>query len=210
MKSYDVFRFAVRATAFLVSTLSEQELRHVHRVILFGSAARLSATEESDIDLFFDVDGSKQLLRALRSKLNKAADEYGLTNEALSFKSQGVDNELSIKIGNLNAWKDLANSMPSQGIVLYSKYTAKPETVQAYTMLSWSVAGKYRGALLNKLYGYRAANKLYPGLLEKIDGRRIGRGVIMVPAESRDIVIDALEKYRVNYSRIDMWTEKLF
>ena len=201
---FEIFRYAVLAAAYLVSSISESELKRVRRVLLFGSTARFAASEESDIDIFFDVSASKNFQLALRAKLNKATERFYLTNDALEFKSKGIDNELSIKVGKLEEWKELAQSISSHGIVLYGKYTAKPPGIKAYTILSWE-SPRNKGALLNKIYGYKANNKRYPGLLEKTKSIKLGRAVIMVPAQSKDVFIDVLEKYKVNYSRHDVW-----
>ncbi len=202
--SFEIFRYAVLAAAYLVSSLSESELKRVRSVLLFGSAARFAASEKSDIDIFFDVSGSKRFELALRSKLNRVADQFYLTNSALGFKSKGTDNELSIKAGKLNEWKELAQSISSHGITIYSRYIARPPDAKAYTILSWE-SPKNKGAMLNKIYGYKSGNKRYPGLLEKTKGIKLGRAVIMVPAQSRDVFTDALEKYKANYSRHDVW-----
>lgn len=201
--SFEIFRYGVLAAAYLISSLSKNEIKHVRNVLLFGSTARFAASEKSDVDIFFDVSASRRFQLALRSKLNKAAEQFYLTTAALGFKSKGVDNELSIKVGKLEEW-ELAKSISSHGMVVYSKYSAKPPGIKAYTILSWE-SPKNKGALLNKLYGYRANNKHYLGLLQKTKSTKLGRAVIMVPAHSRDVFIDVLEKYRVNYSRHDVW-----
>ncbi|MEK6887377.1 MAG: nucleotidyltransferase domain-containing protein [Candidatus Aenigmatarchaeota archaeon] len=205
INTFEVFRYATFAAAHLISSLSESELKRVRNVVLFGSAARFTASEESDIDIFFDVSGSKRFQLSLRSKLNKAADQFYLTNDALGFKSRGIDNELSIKAGNLKEWRELAQSIASHGIVLYGKYSSKPPGVMAYTILSWELPGKAKGALLNKIYGYKTSKKRYPGLLEKNKGIKLGRAVIMMPAQNSNVFIDVLEKYKINYSRHDVW-----
>ena len=192
------------AAAYLVSSISENELKCVRNVLLFGSAARFAASEESDIDIFFDVSASERFRLALRAKLNKAGEQFYLTNTALEFKSKGIDNELSIKVGKLEKWEQLAQSISSYGIIIYGKYDAKPPGTKSYTILSWK-SPKNKGALLNKLYGYRANDKRYPGLLQKTNGVRLGRAVIMVPAHAKDMFIDAMEKYKVNYSQYDVW-----
>lgn len=204
--SFEIFRYAVLAAAHLVSSLTEIELKRVNNVLLFGSTARFAASEESDIDIFFDVSASKRFQLALRAKLNRAAEQFCLTNAALELKSKGVYNELSIKTGKLQEWKELEQSISVHGIVLYSKYTAKPSGIKAYTILSWETPGKFKGALLNKIYGYKAYNKRYPGLLKKVKGIKLGRATIMVPAQNKDVFIDVLEKYKVNYSRHDVWS----
>ncbi|GEM_PF-828759 len=204
-RHFEVFRYSMAAASHLISGLSESELKRINNIVLFGSAARFTASEESDIDIFVDVHGSKRFQLALRAKLNKIAEQFYLTSTALEFKSRGIDNELSVKVGKLEEWKELAQSMASHGIILYGKYIAKPPDTNAYTILSWETKGKSKGALLNKIYGYKANNKRYPGMLGKFGGTKIGKATVMVPAESRDIFIDALEKYKVNYSRHDIW-----
>lgn len=204
MKSFEIFRYAVLAAAYLLSGISESELKRVHNVLLFGSAASFSASRESDVDIFFDVSASKRFQLGLRAKLNKAADQFYLTPAALEFKSRGIDNELSIKVGKLEEWDELAKSISSNGILLYGKYTSMPPHTNGYVILSWE-SPRNRGAMLNKLYGYKANNKRYPGMLEKNKGIKLGRAVIMVPAQSKDIFINVLEKYKVNYSRHDVW-----
>jgi|SRR3989338_2071719 len=203
MTAFEIFRYGMLAASYLVSSLSEKELKRISGVTLFGSAARLAASEESDIDIFFDVSAPKSFQLALRAKLNKAAEKFYLTNAALEFKSKGVANELSIKVGKLEEWQ-LSQSMPSNGIVVYGKYNTKPPDVRPYTVLSWE-SPKNRGALLNKLYGYKVKNKRYPGLLQKANGIKLGKATVMIPAQNRDMFIDAMEKYKVNYSRYDMW-----
>ena len=73
------------------------------------------------------------------------------------------------------------------------------------TILSWEKSGKAKGALLNKIYGYKVRGKRYPGILEKMGGTKLGHGTIMVPAEHKDVFISVLEKYKVNYSRREVW-----
>ena len=205
MKQHDVLKYAILAAAYLVANLSDIELKRVRTVLLFGSTARFAADEESDVDVFFDVSASKKIQNALRAKLNKTAEEVSLTNAALEFKAKNIDNEINVKVGKLEEWNDLAQSIPSHGIVIYGKYTKKSPTAKAYAIISWEATGKHRGALFNKLYGYRANNKKYHGLIEKTKSIRLGKAVVMVPAQHRDRFTEALEKYKVNYSRHDVW-----
>ncbi len=201
-----ILRYAIIGGSFLVSNLSTHELNNLNQVIIFGSVARNSAAQESDIDIFFDVDMSKKQEILLRSKLYKIAEEFYLTNQALSFKMKSVNNEFSLKVGRLKEWAGLAKSISSEGIVIYGKYTSKPPESKANSVFSWEKPGKSKGAFLNKMYGYKSGKKRYPGLLQKYSGTKLGPATIMVPASSRDIFLSALEKYKVNYSRFDVWT----
>jgi predicted nucleotidyltransferase len=206
MDSHDFFRYGLIASSYLIANLSESELKRVRSVLFFGSAARHEGTEESDVDIFFDVVASQKFQTAMRAKINKAAEEFYLSNAALEFKSHGIGNELSIKIGKLDKWEGLAQNMASHGVVVYGSYTKKPPGIKSHTIISWESIGKSKGAVLNKIYGYKSNGKRYPGLLEKNNGIKLGGSVIMIPSETRDFFIDLLKKYKVNYSRYDIWT----
>lgn len=202
---FEILKYALHAGAYLLTGLSIKELKNLNTLILFGSTARLSADNESDIDLFFDINGSKKSQLIMRKNLNKLVSQFYLTNIALEFKSKGIDNEINIKIGKIEDWVDLAQSAASHGIILYEKYTKQPPALKAFTILSWEAPGKAKGALLNKIYGYKSKEKIYAGMLKKYMGIKIGGGAVMVPSKYRDIFTEVLEKYKVNYSRYDVW-----
>ncbi len=201
----EIKKYAIFAVGYLLSKLSQKELNSLNSVILFGSAARGTATKESDIDIFFDADLSVSAQRALRAKLGKIAAEFYLSNTALEYKMNGVSNEINATVGKLSEWEELSRSIASEGILLYGKYAGKPKKLKAYAILSWKNPRKARSAFLNKLYGYKSGSKYYKGLLEKNGGAKLGRGVIMVPAGAKDTFIRVFEKYDVNYSRYDVW-----
>ncbi len=198
----EIRRYAVLANAHLISSLSENEIKRLRTVILFGSVAQGTATVESDVDIFFDVDMPKTGQQKLRIKLDKAIGQFYLSNTALGFKLKGIENELSIKVGKLREWKELRQNIAATGVILYGKYFAKFEG-KAQTIVSIERIGKLEGALLNKLYGYKAGNKRYPGLIKKIYGSRLGRAFI-IPSEYKGIIRDVFKKYKVDYTEIDI------
>ena len=206
MVNIDIFKYSIFASSYIISSLSEQEIKRLESVLLFGSVASGTANENSDIDLFFNVDLAKKQQLFLRAKLNKAAENFYLTNTALEFKVKGIENSISIKVGKLEEWEDLSQNISSNGIVLYKKYTGKPTGLKAYTLLSWEKSGKSKGAVLNKFYGYRIGKKFYPGLLQKTKSEKIGMSSVMIPASSSRLFIEVLEKYKINYSRRDVWS----
>lgn len=204
-RQIEIMNYARYAVAYLLSKISLDELKTINNVILFGSVARLTADEESDVDIFFDVNISNKKENSLKSKLNKISESFYITNIALEFKSNGVDNNLSIKLGKLKEWESLSQSISSHGITLYGKYSKEPNGLRAYTLLSWDSPGKVKGALLNKLYGYKARNKRYPGMLEKYGYSKVGGSTILVSRNNRERFTEVLEKYKVNYSQYDLW-----
>lgn len=205
MAGLEILKYSMYAGAHLIESLSGEEIKKIKNVVLFGSVAMGTAGKESDVDIFFDADLPEKSRLALRSKLNKAGEAFYLTNKALEFKLNGIENELSIKIGRLQEWAGLAQSISSNGIILFQNYASKPSEAKAYTILSWEKIGKAKGAVLNRFYGYKSGKKFYQGLIKKSKGIKIGKGTIMVPAENRTIFIEILEKYKINYSRYDVW-----
>src|SRR3989344_5612111 len=113
--SHEIWRYSIIAASYLISSISEDDLKYLHNVVLFGSVVHGNATNESDIDIFFDMDVSKRKEVRLRSTLNKSAEQFYLSNLALEFKLRGISNELSIKVGNLKKWPDLAKNISSSG-----------------------------------------------------------------------------------------------
>lgn len=203
--AYEIYRYAILASAHIISSLFESEIKKIQAVILFGSVSQFRATKESDIDLFIDTAAPKTVQKALRAKLNAAKEKWHLNSRALEFKLKGIENELSIVVGELEKWKELKQTISSTGIVLYGRYLAKPFKEKAYAIFSWERLGKAKGAFLNRIYGYKINKKYYPGLIEKLKGFKLGRGTIAIPSNNRQIIIDFLEKYKIDYSMYEVW-----
>ena len=197
------FKYAVFGVSYLINSLSQDELKKLKAVILFGSVAQGNATADSDVDIFFDMDIPKTVQKEFKTKLNKAAEQFYLSNLAFKFKLKGIDNSLSIIVGKLEEWPDLKRSIASTGIALYQKYVSKIEE-KSKTLFSIENIKKNKGALLNKLYGYKAKKKRYPGLIQKCSGSRLGSAFI-VSSEKKQLIVDAFKKYNVDYTMQDVW-----
>jgi predicted nucleotidyltransferase len=197
-------KYALAAASFLLNSLPDNLFRKVRQVILFGSVAADLAAPESDVDIFIDADMTVAETAQAKRVIRKAAQDFGISKEALKFKLQGIDNPLSVRIGKLDEWKDLKESIESSGIVLYGTYAPAGKLGKKYLIFYWEKLGiPNRGALLNKLYGY-TAGKRYPGLLEKLGGRRIGKSAVLVPVQRRNEIMRLMEKYGVDYKVIEV------
>ena len=124
-KDKEIFKYAIFASSYLINCLSEEELKKLRAVILFGSVAQGTATSDSDVDFFFDVDMPKSAQKKLRTKLNRTAEKFYLSNIAFEFKLKRIENPLSIIVGRIEEWPDLKRSIASTGIALYKKYFSK-------------------------------------------------------------------------------------
>lgn len=173
-------------------------------IILFGSVAKNTFDKESDIDIFIETDKKNE------NKIKNILELYKKTKEYEKFKLAGIENELSIKCGNLNEWKDLKRSIISGGIILYGSYQGKPEKLKHKLLFSLNMGNFERAKKIKiwrKIYGYKQkiGKKVYisKGFAEK----KLGRGVFLVSIENLQEVIDYLIKNKIKYSFFDVWIE---
>jgi len=176
----------------------------VSSIILFGSVARNTFDKESDIDIFIETDKKNE------NKIKNLLELYKKTKEYEKFKLDGIENEISIKCGKLNEWKDLKRSIISSGIVLYGKYHGKPEKLKHKLLFLLDVKALERAKKIKvwrKIYGYKqkVGKKVYvsKGLAEK----KLGRGVFLISNENLQEIMDYLIKNKIKYSFFDVWTE---
>lgn len=194
--------YASYFVAYLLDNM--KYLEEIERIVLFGSVARGDSTKESDIDLFIEV---KKKTKKLESEIKDIESNFYQSREASLFKVKGINNTFSIKIGNLREWKDLYKSIASTGIVLYGCYEAKeiPSGMRHSVIIFWGKTGKNRGAFLNKLYGFNVGKKHYSGLIEKYEGKKLGKSCILMPLQFKDEIIKLLKKYKVEGKVIEMF-----
>ncbi len=199
------YNYSILASAHMMAGLPESDRRRIKNIILFGSVAQMRAYEDSDVDIFIDTDAPETVKKRIRSSANKIIDEWKSTQEALEFKMKRIDNPVNISIGKLDEWEDIQRSVASTGIVLYGKYSGKIRVKELHVIFSWENLGKSKGSILNKFYGYKSGKKRYPGLIEKVHGKKLGRGTIMIPVKNKDAVMDVLEKHGIDYSMFEVW-----
>src|SRR3989344_1579978 len=124
-------------------------------------------------------------------------DLYKKTEEYEKFILDGVKNELSIKSGKLEDWKDLKTSIISGGITLYGSYNGFPDKLTHKLLFLLNLKGISRAVKIKiwrNLYGYnqKVGKKLYvtKGKVEK----KIGRGAFLVPIKDSQEMVNYLRK----------------
>src|SRR3989344_7283704 len=189
---YSLKAYASYFVSYLLNDLSE--FPTIRNIILFGSIARGDSNEDSDVDIFIDI---KKEDKNLNNKIEKIIEKFYRSREALLFKNKHIYNKINALVGKLNEWKELKNSIESTGIVLYGPYISAGIKGRKYIIISWNKVGKNRGAFLNKIYGFKAGNNRYKGLVEILNGKKVGKSTIAVPAENASEIIKILGKYKV-------------
>lgn len=191
------------AMEFVSYSLSK--VKGINRVILHGSVARGDFDEKSDIDLFFDVD------EKLEKKIKATLESYYKTSRFREWKLKGVENPISIIVGSLDKkeWKDLKRAVINTGIVLYGRYKAEGEKIFQYVMLSFEniKPEKTRVVVYRALFGFGAGKERYPGMVEKLGGARIGKGVIVMPTGKIDELRNYLKRKKVSMKVYDIWSD---
>lgn len=196
--------YASYFVAYLLSNL--KDIENIERVILYGSAAREEAEKESDVDIFIEV---KKKTITFEKDIKKIEKEFYQSREAALFKSKGIGNEFSIKVGRLKEWKELYKSIASTGIVLYGPYEARelPSGVKHFIIIFWEKIEKNRGSFLNKLYGFKVKNKHYAGLLTKFNGKKIGKSCIMLPIQYKKEIFKLIDKHKVKARALEVFSD---
>ena len=201
MKNSDVQAYASTFASFLMRKLGDN-IKDIDRIILYGSVAKGNAMKNSDVDIFIDTK------KDLKKEVSDIIDEFYKSREALLFKTKRIENEINVKTGELKNWRELHRSIISTGVTLWGRYEAleKPIGSQHKIIFYWDKIDKNRGAFLNKIYGFKSGEKRYIGLLEKINGGKIGKSSIILPIEHKEEIIGLLKKYGVHAKTIEIFT----
>lgn len=206
MNKFELISYGMDFASFLLrSSVSNR----ISRIILFGSVVRGDFDEESDVDIFVDSKHNIEM------EVNKILKSFEISDINEKWRLKGIKNPLSVKVGDLEKWK-LRRNVISDGIVLYGKYKEMPMDVKYYLLFSLDFKGLDRNkkvSVWRKLYGYKQkiGSKSYVsrGLLNEVDGKKIDKGVIVVPVENKEKVVDFFKKNKIKYGINEIWSDTL-
>lgn len=190
-----------------ISTLLENNII-LEKAILFGSVVTQEFDEESDVDIFLETEENEKRINNLLTQFEKTKGQ--------NWKLKGIENPISLKIGRLEKWPELRRSIQSYGIILYSIFKEIPEEVNSYHLFILNFNSLLRLKKVNlwrKLYGYtqKVKNKKYEmsGVIEKLGGKKLERGIVIIPSNKTKELKDFLNKNKINYKLIEIWTDSL-
>ncbi|MBI1936188.1 nucleotidyltransferase domain-containing protein [Candidatus Woesearchaeota archaeon] len=193
---YSLIPFAMDFASFLIQKIKEKD--SIVNIILFGSVAREEASENSDVDLFIDVaKESSSLEREISNCLVRFLDSAKYKNY---WKMLGVENEIKLRIGELDKWKELKPSIIANGILLYGKFKSEIKEGRHKALFIWeNIKPNSKRVLFNKqMYGFKQGKKFYIGLIQKYQGERLGKGCIIVPLEHSLIYHKLFKKHGIS------------
>lgn len=186
LKNKILLAYSIDFISFLIERI---DINYIKRIILFGSIAREEASNESDVDLFIDIIGNK---KSVEIEIKKIKNEFLKSKKYQNYwLLKGIKNEIKPIIGRLEDWKELRNSIISNGIMLYGKFEEMPNKAVHKTLLAWeNIKPESKRVLLSKrLFGYKKDKKIYKGLIQKYGGEKIGKGLISIPSSNTKIFL---------------------
>ena len=190
-----------------VSFLIEKKIK-LNKAILFGSVATGEFDDESDVDIFLETDDKETDLIKLLAEFEKTKGE--------NWKLKGISNPITIKIGKKENWPQLRRSIQSHALTLYSTFKEIPEKAQNYLLffLNFNTLQRMQKVTVwRRLYGYtqKIKNKKYitKGLVELLEGKKLERGVIAISSIKAKEFKDFLNKNKIHYKLLEIWTDSL-
>lgn len=203
MERNELVSYALTFAAFLLRDKSISE--SISKIILFGSVARGDFDKESDVDIFVETNLKDKIIQKQLDLFNKSR-----IKEIHDLK--GIKNEIVLKIGRLNKWKGLRESIAEDGIVLFGKYEEEQKNLKHFTLFKISVEKRKFSSKVKvwrRLYGHKqkVGKKIYTskGLLQELGCTKLSKGIFIVPFTNRQKIINFLDKYNVSYELSDIY-----
>jgi|SRR3989344_686215 len=194
----EIIGYAVAFVSFILPKVEVKE------IILFGSTARGEADNNSDIDLFFDVNesGEGRTKEIVKEELNK----FYKSQIAESWALRGIKNSISVKVGRINDWK-LHGSIISEGITLYGKYKEIPKDMQSFVFFQIEPIKNIakRNKVIRKLFGRKEKGYLSEGLVNEFNGKKYSSSSFVVDKEHTGKIISMLRNEKVSYRFFEYW-----
>lgn len=206
---YKLISFASEFVSFIMQnkTLAEK----IKNIILFGSVASDNFDEESDIDLFIDL---KKYDKDIEKDIRKELYSFNKSRYAEYWRLKSLKNEISLRIGELDKWKKLKRTIETNSITLYGKYTSLPKKLRHFLLIKIKtpkIPRTKQVSFWRALYGYsqKVGKKIYKtkGMVSESKGRKIEKGVILLPFENSKIIFKFLDERRINYETYEFWSD---
>lgn len=184
--------------------------KEVRSAVLFGSASRGEATEDSDLDLLVVTRTSRaeeRVLKAIRDIELRRRVRIGTVFARPALRE--VERQLLDSI--LRAGTVVRGALPRVDV---RELDLEPVRLAAFDLRGLTNAGKVR--LARELFGYetrkRYRGKTYVrrvrGKLEAWGGRKIARGAVLVPEKSAADLDRLLKSHRAKRLLIPVWIQR--
>jgi len=186
-------------------------------VILFGSIPKGEVSKKSDIDLLmlFDTDHNPEVGKEMDTCLeisSKISQKYNLSY-SFSFVMKNLNDPSDVEA-------DFLWNISKEGTIIWGRIDAellkepgrnlKPKSLISYS--TKDLSSKERSSIQRSLFGYRFSqtvkNKSYQGEKKGLIDKReykIGDGVLLVPSNLEEKIVEILRKNRAKYKSTRVW-----
>ena len=182
----------------------------VRSAILFGSTARGSATENSDIDLFIECNRDKE--RGVARMLYDLGDQFDVRFAPIFYRRREWRRfDLQFLESIFRQGQALKGEMPP--------LTPLDLDLQPLRLVSYQtseLSPRKRAKLLRAIDGYRTVKRVNgrryvvekKGFLEENAGWRVGRGAVVIPEEMIEAFDELLGAYGARRHIIAIWAQR--
>ncbi|MEW5896905.1 MAG: nucleotidyltransferase domain-containing protein [Nanoarchaeota archaeon] len=203
MDKTDLLAYAYAYLSYLFgrSYLFGSRYPAIEHIFLFGSVARGDFDEDSDVDIFIDVEpkNEKVVTRIAERALGRFEEI-----EKEKWRLKGLRNRISLKVGTLEEWK-LKEPIEKEGIVLYS--TAAGSKLRKYLLFTLEPIKpiKKRIKVIRKLFGRKEQGYADQGLVQRYSGKTLNPRSFIVSSDGLKEVSSFLTKQKIKFSFEEIW-----
>ncbi|MCM8777960.1 MAG: nucleotidyltransferase domain-containing protein [Candidatus Omnitrophica bacterium] len=184
----------------IVDELSK--LKDIKAVILYGSFARGENTPRSDIDLFIITDDENA----------KGVIEEKIISLETSVK-RNIQPTIRIEKELKKTDTGLLQNIFQEGLILYMR---EPVTLSAilllkqkpyviYTFQLNNLSQRDKARFNRQLYEQKIGKYQYRGLLNKIGGKKLSDGCIMLPYSEKIKIEKLFKKFKITFNSLNIW-----
>ncbi len=189
----------------------------IDSIILFGSYAKKTFTNESDIDLCVLL--KKKVPMDLEDKIFEhfldLEKELDKTIQCVFISHEYIENFDRIFIENILAEGQLLYGTNNYQKILMNRLELDPYYIITLNLRNLSESDKMK--LKRILYGYSTEktylSKIYSyqkgGILEKLKGFQVGRGSFVIPEKQFYLVEKELLNFNLKYSIKRIWMQRI-
>ncbi len=200
MEKNKLISYALEFSSFLVRNLDD-----INKIILYGSVARGDFGEDSDIDLFVETDKKNE------KKIQKLVQDFYNTETSRKAKLKGIEHDFSILVGKLESkeWNNLNRAILNGGIILYGAYKSNVEKSSSYSLFVFEniKPDKKRVVIFRKLFGFNVGKKHYSGIVQQLQGIKLGKGAILIPLENSGHIKTYFKLKKISFRIYNLWSD---
>jgi len=171
-------------------------------IFLYGSMARGEYTSRSDIDLLILTSDDKKQ-EEIQNSVIELESKIGCTIQPIIRtvnKLHDTDSGLLQNIFNEGKILYLREPEDIPSALLLKQ---KPHIIYSFKLNNLPQKNKVR--FNRELYKQVRKNYKYPGLLNKLEGRKISSGCIIVPQKNKEKIEIFLNKFSIKFKQLKVW-----